>query len=50
MQQLENEERALGTLQKEPKGLIRIVAVRAFGHRHMSAIARFSMHYPDIYL
>jgi hypothetical protein len=29
-----NEERALGTLQKQPKGLIRVVAVRAFGHRH----------------
>jgi DNA-binding transcriptional LysR family regulator len=51
MQQLENEERALGTLQKEPKGLIRIVAVRSFGHRHMSgAIARFSMLYPDIHI
>lgn len=49
MQQLENEERTLGTLQTEPKGLIRIVAVRAFGHRHMSgAIATFSMLYPDV--
>jgi LysR family transcriptional activator of dmlA len=51
MQQLENEERALGTLQREPKGPIRIVAVRSFGHRHMSgAIAQFSMLYPDIRL
>jgi DNA-binding transcriptional LysR family regulator len=49
MQQLEDEERTLGSLQTEAKGILRIASVRSFGQQHMSAaIGAFSMLYPDI--
>jgi DNA-binding transcriptional LysR family regulator len=49
LRDLEDEEDALASLHNEPRGTLKIVAVRAFGARHLAgAVADFVKLYPDL--
>ncbi|MDB5650706.1 MAG: hypothetical protein JWL62_2226 [Hyphomicrobiales bacterium] len=49
LQQLEQEEASIASIQKEMRGVLRIVAVRSFGERHVAAaVAEFSKQHPSL--
>jgi DNA-binding transcriptional LysR family regulator len=51
LRELAEQELALGRLQREPAGVLRIIAPRSFGTLHLgSALAKFSAAYPDIHV
>lgn len=49
MQQLVQEEASIASMQKEMRGVLRVVSVRSFGERHVAAaVAEFSKQHPSL--
>src|SRR4051794_9938362 len=49
LQQLVQEEASIASIQKEMRGVLRVVSVRSFGERHIAAaIAEFSKQHPSL--